>query len=146
MPINNAEMLLKIKDKSEAVQVQNKHHLCPFGGRFLFLLPRVPSGLKKILFAEKKRLAKIEDEIGHTAVAIKLEEAQQQRLAERGQGHTTAVREAEMFRLKQLSILETRMARAKQTFSEAEAGNIELRREIDELRRLILCQKEVFTT
>ena len=67
-------------------------------------------------------------------------------MAERGQGHTTAVREAEMFRLKQLSILETRMARAKQTYSETEAGNNDLRSQIDELRRLILCQKEVYNT
>ena len=116
----NAQLLLKMKDKSEAVQ--------------------------KFLFAEKKRIAKIEDEITRTTEAIKLEEAQQKRLAERGQGHTTAVREAEMFRLKQLSILETRMARAKQNFSNTEAGNIELRRKIDELRRLILCQKDVYAT
>ena len=51
-----------------------------------------------------------------------------------------------MFRLKQLSILETRMARAKQTYSETEAGNNDLRSQIDELRRLILCQKEVYNT
>jgi hypothetical protein len=89
-------------------------------------------------------VSKIEEEIETTETAIVEEEAKQKMLAERGQGHTTAVREAEMFRLKQLSILETRMARAKQNFSETEAGNTELRRQIDELRRLILCQKEVY--
>jgi len=75
---------------------------------------------------------------------MKTEEEKQLELAERGQGKITAVREAEMFRAKKCSQLEVRLSRTKQMMSRTEDENQQIRKKVDELRRLIMMQSDVY--
>ena len=50
-----------------------------------------------------------------------------------------------MYRQKKCSQLEVRLSRARQMMSETEDENQKIRGSIDELRRLIMMQNEVFT-
>jgi len=101
--------------------------------------------IQKMLHLESKRVAKLDDQLSTINKQIAEEEAKQLKMAERGQGKVTAVKEAEMYRQKKCSQLEVRLSRARQMMSETEDENQKIRGSIDELRRLIMMQNEVFT-
>jgi hypothetical protein len=100
--------------------------------------------VQKLLHTESKRLAKLEEQIALVTEEMKKEEQIQLELAERGQGKQTAVREAEMFRAKKCSQLEVRLSRTRQKMSRTEDENQQIRGKIDELRRLIMMQSDVY--
>jgi hypothetical protein len=102
--------------------------------------------VQKMLHIESKRVAKLDEELAITIRDIEKEEKKMLELAERNQGKTSAVREAEMFREKRCSQLEVRLARTRQMMSNTEDENQQIRAKIDEQRRLVMMQTEVYAT
>jgi len=102
--------------------------------------------VQKQLHIEQKRLQKLNEQLKIAKDDTKKQEKTQLEMAERGQGKQTAVREAEMYRAKRCSQLETRLSRTREKFSRTEDENQQIRSKIDELRRLIMMQTEVYQT
>lgn len=102
--------------------------------------------VQKMLHVESKRLAKLDEQLKIVKDDTHKEETRQLQMAERGQGKTSAVREAEMFRQKKCSQLEVRLSRTRQMMSRTEDENQQIRAKIDELRRLIMMQTDVYSS